>query len=103
LYLGEVLHLNPHLWNSVRVGVLTGAPLPLLTALGSYIRGVLVARGKTNVVYKGMVVSIVTHAILLFLGVLVHLPGIQTATIALSVATLAEYLLLRRYTAAYVV
>jgi hypothetical protein len=99
LYLGEVLHLKPHLWATVRVGVLTGASLPLLTALGSYVRGILVARGQTNVVYRGMLVSIITHMVLLGFGILLRLPGIQTATIALSVATLAEYLLLSRYAA----
>jgi progressive ankylosis protein len=99
MYLGGVLHLKPHLWQTVRNGVLTGATLPLVTALGSYTRGILVARGATNLVYRGMLVSIVTQTTLLGAGVLLHFPGMETATIALSVATLAEYLFLRRYAA----
>jgi progressive ankylosis protein len=95
-YLGGVLQLRPHLWSAVRIGVLTGALLPLVTALGSYARGVLVARGQTKTVYNGMVVSILMHAGMLATGVVCQWPGIATGTISLTIATLAEYLFLRR-------
>lgn len=93
-YLGRVIHLPADLYPYVRIGVLAGVLLPLVTALGSWMRGLLVAAGRTNVVYQGMGISLATHAALLALGVALKLPGMWVAAGGFTLAAIAEYLYL---------
>lgn len=95
-YLGRVIELPAPLWPLVRAGVLAGGLLPFVTALGSWARGRLVARGDTGDVYRGMAVNLSCHIGLLALGVWLNLPGMATAALAFTLAATAEYVYLVR-------
>lgn len=95
-YMSDVLHLPVELRSFVRIGVVLGSPLPLLTTLGSWARGVLVAAGRTPAVYKGMGVNLATHGAVLLTGILCGLPGIAVASVAFLLSSGAEYLYLVR-------
>jgi progressive ankylosis protein len=96
LYLDQVIRAPGELKSYIRVGVGVGAALPLVTALGSWARGLLVSAGATNVVYRGMALNLGTHAALLVGGVALRLPGMVLASGAFTLAAGAEYLYLRR-------
>lgn len=96
LYLGSVLRLPPALWSFAREGVLWGALLPVLTALGSWARGVLVAQNQTPAVYRAMLVSLAIQGLTLWFGALFHLHGMITASLSFTTAALGEYLYLRQ-------
>jgi hypothetical protein len=98
LYLGQVIRAPGELRPYIRVGVMVGAMLPLITALGSRARGLLVAAGATNVVYRGMAINLATHAGLLVAGVLLRLPGMWVASGAFTLAAGVEYVYLREKT-----
>jgi hypothetical protein len=95
-YLLRLLDLPASLHSYVRVGVGAGLFLPLLTALGSRVRGVLVLEQQTQAVYRGMCLNLATHAALLGLSVPLRLPGMWAAALAFTLAALAEYLYLLR-------
>jgi hypothetical protein len=95
-YLRAVISLDPQLWSFVRVGMQVLLLLPGLTALTSWLRGLLVAAGTTGSVYRGMGVNLVVNSALLLGGVALQLPGILVAAIALVVASVVEYLYLQR-------
>jgi hypothetical protein len=95
-YMGAALHLPLELRAFVRVGVVLGSPLPLLTALGSWARGVLVAAGRTQAVYRGMGVNLVTHVAVLLAGIALRLPGMAVASVAFLLSAGIEYLYLVR-------
>jgi hypothetical protein len=100
LYLGGVIHLPQPLRTYVQVGTAVGVLIPLLTALGSWARGLLVAMGQTGAAYRGMGINITTHAGVLIAGILLHAPGMWVAAAAFTAAAAAEYLYLRRSAAA---
>ncbi|MCW3054133.1 MAG: hypothetical protein JWN14_3303 [Chthonomonadales bacterium] len=95
-YMGAVLHLPAELRTFVRVGVVLCSPLPLLTTLGSWARGVLVATGRTPAVYRGMGVNLTTHGTVLLTGIVFHLPGMAVAAVAFLLSAGFEYLFLVR-------
>jgi hypothetical protein len=90
----NVLHVPGHLQPYVRVGMATGVALPMITALGSWARGVLVAERMTKAVYLGMGINLMTHASLLLVGVLLKLPGMLVASGAFTLASVGEYVYL---------
>lgn len=96
LYMRGILHLPAHLYDFVRVGVVASLPLPLLTALGAWARGLLVVGGATKEVYRGMGISLATQGVLLAMGVGLHLPGMWVAALAQTIATGVEYMYLIR-------
>jgi len=96
LYLKYVVHIPVAIWPYVRVGVGAGCALPLITALGSWARGLLVTAGKTQVVYQGMGINLATHGLCLALGVVLHLPGMWMAAGAFTLAAVVEYVYLSR-------
>jgi progressive ankylosis protein len=97
LYLGRILNVPTDLWGPIRAGVNIAILLPLITALGSWARGLLVARGRSMAVYHGMALNIVFHGVLLGLGVSLRLPGMWAAAGAFTLAAIIElvYLLER--------
>lgn len=97
LYLVRVINLPMHLRTATRTAIAISGALPLLTALGAWARGVLMAGGRTPEVYKAMVWSLATLAGTLALGVLLRAPGMVVAGSALSLSTLVEtgYLVVR--------
>jgi len=92
VYFTTVLHLPAELHETARLGVAVGLLMPLITSLGSWARGLLVAGGATKVVYQGMGINLTTHGMLLVAGVLLRLPGMWVAAGAFSAAALLEYI-----------
>jgi len=96
LHLHSVMSLEPELWGFVRAGLQLSLLLPALTALISWLRGLLVAARKPAAVYQGMGINVVINGVMLMVGVAFDLPGIPTAALALSLAITIEYVYLRR-------
>ena len=69
-------------------------PLPALTVMISWIRGLLINRSHTKAINAGMVVNLVVSIMLLVTGVWQQWPGINAAAIALVVAAFVEFLFL---------
>lgn len=90
-YTDSVIALPLHLKGAVRTGVGLAFLLPLLTALSAWVRGILVASRRTKTVYVGMGINLATHGGLLILGVLLQLPGMTLAAVAMTVAAAVEY------------
>ncbi len=91
LYFHHLLRLPPALHETARLGVAVGLLMPLITSLGSWARGLLVAGGATDAVYRGMGINLTTHGTLLLAGVWLRLPGMWVAAGAFSVAAIVEY------------
>lgn len=84
------LHTPVALWASIRQGILLASALPLLTALGSFVRGRLVAQGKTVATLGGMALALGTQCLVLIGGVLLHRDGMTTAALAMTASQIAE-------------
>ena len=95
-YLGQVIGLNPNLHSLVRYGLQIGCLLPALTALTSWLRGLLVAAKTTQAIYQGMALNLLVNGLALIVGVWLQLPGIMVAAVALLLAISVEYLYLQR-------
>jgi hypothetical protein len=67
LFTDRVLALAPEL-KPVRYGILLCLLLPAFTAIGSTLRGVLILRKQTSVVYRGMALNLLVNTGLLFAG-----------------------------------
>lgn len=93
LYL-STLHAPQPLWPLVRKGVVLCVPLPLLTSLGSFLRGTLVARGKTTSTLTGMALALSAQCLALLLAIFFKAPPMASAAIALLASQLAELLFL---------
>jgi hypothetical protein len=96
LYLRTVITLDPHLWGQVEKGLQVLLLFPAVTALTSWLRGLLVVAGTTGSVYRGMGVNLAVNGVLLALGAVVQLPGMIVAAVAMLVASCIEYLYLQR-------
>lgn len=96
LYASEIISLPAALHPFARSGMLIGVLLPLLTALNSWARGLLVGFNRTGEVYRGMGIGLVAHVVLLTLGVVLRVPGMALASGALSLAMIAELVYLLR-------
>lgn len=93
-YFHIVLRLPPDLHAAARLGIAVGLLMPLITSLGSWARGLLVASGATRAVYRGMGLNLATHGLLLLSGVALRLPGMWVAAGAFSAAAVVEYVYL---------
>lgn len=71
-------------------GVLLGVAIPFIMSIQSYWRGVLMSRKSTGPVYVAMMVNLVTLAIVLAVGALANLPGVQLAVVALTSSLVTE-------------
>jgi hypothetical protein len=73
-----------------RQGIILFIPLPAIALLISWIRGLLIDGRATRVVNGGMAVNVVVTAAILFTGVRLQWPGINTAAVALTAAAAVE-------------
>ncbi|MEP6756098.1 MAG: hypothetical protein ABJA67_11410 [Chthonomonadales bacterium] len=94
-YMNSVSKVPVDIQEYVRLGMIVGMALPMITALGSWARGLLVAHGRTKEVYTGMGVNLSVHTSLLVISVLCKIPGMVMAPLAMTVAALSEYVFLR--------
>jgi len=90
-YVGNVLGVEPALWDVVRSGLQLAILLPAFTALVSWQRGSLVAAQRPSTVYGGMGLNLAIYAAMLLLGVAQQWPGVSTAAGALVLAIVIEY------------
>ena len=77
-------------WSALRLFLF----FPILATLTFWMRGLLISNRSTMEVNLGMVVNVTVTAIVLGIGLLRALPGLQTAAIALNLASFCEMLLL---------
>jgi progressive ankylosis protein len=90
LYLRHVLAVSADLAELVLAGALVSLLIPGLAALSSMYRGMLMAHRSTPHIYWGMMIYLVATVSGVALGVVQQSPGIITASIAITVATLLE-------------
>jgi len=95
-YLLVVQDLTPAVATIASDGLLIFLSLPALTTLIAWIRGLLIDSRATGVVNGGMAVNLVVTGVMLFIGVMMEWPGINSAALALSVAAVAEFIFLWR-------
>ena len=95
LYLKHVAGLPVHLSRFVLPGIVLTIALPFINAIHSWYRGLLMAMRLTRVIYWGMGISLVFITVLILIGVQLDLPGVATATIALTACFLVEIYYLR--------
>lgn len=63
---------------------------PALAVFAAWLRGLLIHYRITNDVNTGMVINLVITAVILFVGLLLRLPGLPTAAVSLNVAAIIE-------------
>jgi hypothetical protein len=80
--------------NLARIGIVLFLPLPALSILISWIRGLMINQGATRVVNFGMFINLIVTIGVLFLGSVNNWPGINAAAIALCAAAGVELLFL---------
>lgn len=90
LYLTSLIGLTENLAVLAAPGILLGGAIPLIMAIQSYWRGVLMGYKATHPVYVAMMVNLLTLALALAAGVLFHAPGVQLAILALTLSLITE-------------
>lgn len=93
-YIFVVQDTTPQVGEIVRMGVILFIPLPTLTVVLSWLRGMLIKKKVTSAVNFGMAINLIVTAIILFSGLMLAWDGIVTAAIALIVALVLEVLFL---------
>jgi hypothetical protein len=96
LHLDYVIGLAPELRGLVRTGIQISLLLPALSTITSWMRGLIMAAGATGRIYRGMLVNLLVNCAILVAGVVLNSPGVPLAAVALTLASAAEYLYLRR-------
>jgi progressive ankylosis protein len=89
-YFNEVIHITPDLTILALPGVLLGFATPFISAVQSYLRGVLMGAYATSHVYIAMMINLLTLGLVLALGVWQHWPGVQLGMIALTLSLITE-------------
>lgn len=93
-YLFVVQDLTPVVGELVRQSLVLFLLFPALAVFTSWLRGLLIKERATKAVNIGMVINLVVTAVVLTIGLYLRLPGLQTAAIALNLASLCEVLYL---------
>ncbi len=93
-YLLDVQDTTQEIFELTRVGLLLFLPLPALTTLVSWVRGLLIHRRATRIVNAGMVVQLTTLICGLATGLMMQWPGIAVAAVTLDVAWGLQFLYL---------
>lgn len=90
LYLRHVAGISPPLAKLVLAGAAVSLLIPGLAALSNMYRGILMVGRATHHVYWGMAAYLAATVSVVSLGVTLQSPGILTASVAVTVATLVE-------------
>ncbi len=95
----SLLGTPARLWPLVHRGLLFSAALPLLTGLGSYVRGRRVASSDTLSILRGMAVALLIQCAGLVLAILIQADGMTAAALSVTASLVAElmYLCLPRH------
>jgi hypothetical protein len=94
IYLFNVQDVTQAVGELARSGLALFIPLPGLAVLISWLRGLLIHRRKTKFINVGMGLNVLTTIAILGGGMMLQWPGIGTAAVALSVASLVELIYL---------
>lgn len=94
IYLQQVQDVTTAIGEAARYGLYFFLPLPALSILISWLRGLLINTRMTRIVTVGMAVNLVTTATILFARVHDRSPGILTAAVALNSAAFLEFFIL---------
>ncbi len=95
LYLRYFAGLPERLARFVIPGMALALAIPLINAIHSWFRGLLMAGRRTGFIYWGMGINLIVTGLLILAGVLVGAPGAATAAVALTVSFLVEIYYLR--------
>jgi hypothetical protein len=88
--LRRVVGLPPDVFALARRGLQLGLTFPAIAALTSWLRGLLAASERTLVVSQGMALNLMVTSAGLVLGIVLALPGIPVAILALTAGGVAE-------------
>ena len=94
LYFEKMIGVSTILADIAIHGVKFAFILPLITATLSYFRGAFTARKNTIPITLAMIVELVTMTVALAIGVILEVPGVPLAAIALTLAMGADNLVL---------
>lgn len=89
-YLSSLIGLTDDLTALAVPGIVLGVAIPLIMGVQSYWRGLLMWHKATSPVYVAMMINLGALAAALVAGVLVNMPGVQLAVVALTVSLVAE-------------
>lgn len=89
-YLFNVQDMTQTVGELARSGLPLFIPLPGLAVLISWFRGLMINQRQTKFVNIGMGINVLATIVILGFGMLSDWPGINTAALALSIASLAE-------------
>jgi hypothetical protein len=90
VYLFNIQDVTQDVGNLARSGLALFIPLPGLSVLISWFRGLLIHQRQTKFVNVGMGINVLAIITVLGIGLFYKWPGINTAALALSAAALAE-------------
>ncbi|MGH2535975.1 MAG: hypothetical protein ACRDHL_01110 [Candidatus Promineifilaceae bacterium] len=94
VYIFVIQDMAPEVGQLAADGLALFLPLPALTLLIAWLRGLLIHQETTRAINAGMGVNLVVTALLLGLGLSQGWPGIRTAAIAFNLAALVEFFFL---------
>jgi hypothetical protein len=89
-YLSSIQSAAPGVVDVATLGFLLLIPLPPLSTLTSWYRGLLIHRRNTTAVNKAMMIRLAVTAVVLVLGLWMRAPGIATAAAAIVLSSAAE-------------
>ena len=90
VYIGDILNAPRHLIPLALLGAQTAILIPLLTALQSYLRALLMLSRATNAIYAAIVLSFAATTALVFGGIELGMHGILAASVGLTAGQLVE-------------
>jgi len=97
-YIFVVQDMEPDVGRLAQSSLALFVLFPGLAVLTSWLRGLLIKSRLTREVNVGMAVNLTVTAVLLGAGLLLRLPGLPTAAVALNIAALGELIYLARRT-----
>jgi hypothetical protein len=94
IYVFDIQDMTPEVGALVLASLGLFLFFPALTTITSWLRGLLINGRSTKTINFGMAINLATTTLILLLGVNRRWPGLQTAAIALNLASAAEILYL---------
>lgn len=91
LFFTQVLLAQENVAEVAHIAFLSGAAVPLIGAMQSYVRGMLTAYHLTVVRFNAVIVAMSTFGIGLYLTIVLGVAGVISASIALTIALIAEF------------
>lgn len=90
IYTGTVLGIPENIQPLVKLGAQIGVLIPMLTTFQSYLRALLMRSDRTARIYQGMALGFGLTAATMFGGLALGLPGIMSASLAMTLGLVTE-------------